>query len=67
MATPRTTSELDSVALETELLSAWQDEKLFEATVENKAEGEPFIFLEGPPTANGKPEFITLLLGPTRT
>ena len=55
MATPRTTSELDSVALETELLSAWQDEKLFEATVENRAEGEPFIFLEGPPTANGKP------------
>ena len=55
MATPRTTSELDSVALETELLSTWQDEKLFEATVENRAEGEPFIFLEGPPTANGKP------------
>ena len=45
MATPRTTSELDSVALETELLSTWQDEKLFEATVENRAEGEPFIFL----------------------
>jgi len=55
MATPQTTSELDSVALETELLSTWQDEKLFEATVENRAEGEPFIFLEGPPTANGKP------------
>jgi isoleucyl-tRNA synthetase len=55
MASPRTTSELDSVALETGLLSTWQDEKLFEVSVENRSEGEPFIFLEGPPTANGKP------------
>ena len=55
MASPKTTSELDSVALENGLLSTWQDEKLFEVSVENRSEGEPFIFLEGPPTANGKP------------
>ena len=35
MATPQTTAELDSVALETGLLSTWQNEKLFEATVDN--------------------------------
>ena len=29
--------------------------KLFEQSVENRKDGEPFIFLEGPPTANGKP------------
>ena len=55
MASPRTTSELDSVALETGLLATWENEKLFETSVENRADGEPFIFLEGPPTANGKP------------
>ena len=55
MASPKTTSELDSVTLETGLLSTWQDEKLFELSVDNRVDGEPFIFLEGPPTANGKP------------
>ena len=55
MATPQSTKELDSVSLETGLLSTWQEENLFEATVENRKNGEPFIFLEGPPTANGKP------------
>ena len=51
MASPNTTSELDSVALETGLLSTWQEEKLFDLSVDNRADGEPFIFLEGPPTA----------------
>ena len=55
MATPKTTVELDSVALENDLLSVWSSEKLFEKTVDNRSNGEPFIFLEGPPTANGKP------------
>lgn len=55
MATPKTTVELDSVALENELLSLWSNENLFQKTVENRRTGEPFIFLEGPPTANGKP------------
>ena len=43
MATPRSTKELDSVSLETELLSTWQEEKLFEASVDNRKDGEPFI------------------------
>ena len=55
MGTPKATSELDSVALETGLLSTWKDENLFHESVQNRATGEPFIFLEGPPTANGKP------------
>ena len=55
MGTPKATNELDSVALETSLLSTWSDENLFQKTVENRSTGEPFIFLEGPPTANGKP------------
>ncbi len=55
MGTPKATSELDSVTLETDLLSTWKDENLFQKSVENRSTGEPFIFLEGPPTANGKP------------
>ena len=55
MASPETTTELDSVGLENGLLETWTSEKLFEQSVKNRADGEPFIFLEGPPTANGKP------------
>ena len=37
------------------LLETWREEDLFQKTLEKTAEGEPFVFFEGPPTANGKP------------
>ncbi len=41
---------------EEETLKFWQENKIFEETLEkNKALEKPFIFYEGPPTANGKP------------
>jgi isoleucyl-tRNA synthetase len=42
-------------ALEEEILQRWRDEDLFARTVERTADGEPFVFYEGPPTANGRP------------
>ncbi len=44
-----------SQALEQELLQTWQSEKLFDQTREATREAEPFVFYEGPPTANGRP------------
>ena len=41
--------------LEAEVLEVWRQENLFRRTVEATAEGEPFVFYEGPPTANGRP------------
>ena len=41
--------------LEEEILSAWQSEDTFRRSIENNADGEPFVFYEGPPTANGRP------------
>jgi len=41
--------------LEQELLETWRDENLFRRTLEKTSEGTPFVFFEGPPTANGKP------------
>jgi isoleucyl-tRNA synthetase len=41
--------------LEEGLLETWRDEGLFEKTLEKTAGGKPFVFFEGPPTANGKP------------
>jgi isoleucyl-tRNA synthetase len=42
-------------ALEEEILQRWRDEDLFARTLAATADGPPFIFYEGPPTANGRP------------
>ena len=42
-------------ALENEVLSQWKDEDLFKKTLDATAGGKPFVFFEGPPTANGRP------------
>ena len=41
--------------LEEETLERWREEDLFRRTLEANAEGERFVFYEGPPTANGRP------------
>ncbi len=42
-------------ALEGAVLEHWRREDLFRATLDATADGEPFVFYEGPPTANGRP------------
>ena len=44
-----------AAALEEALLRQWKEEGLFRRTLEQNASGEPFVFFEGPPTANGRP------------
>ncbi|MEW6201539.1 MAG: isoleucine--tRNA ligase [bacterium] len=41
--------------LEEQILSLWRENRLFEKTVERGRDREPFVFYEGPPTANGLP------------
>ena len=45
----------DPVTLETEVAERWSKEKIFENSIEQRRNSDPFTFLEGPPTANGKP------------
>ena len=33
----------------------WSDSEIFEKSIESRREGEPYVFYDGPPTANGKP------------
>ena len=42
-------------ALEQSVLEQWTTDKLFHQTLEATKDGEPFVFYEGPPTANGRP------------
>ncbi|MCA9602237.1 MAG: class I tRNA ligase family protein, partial [Myxococcales bacterium] len=38
-----------------ELLEFWEREEVFKKTTENRPNAKPFVFYEGPPTANGMP------------
>ncbi len=42
-------------ALERELLARWKAEDLFHQVQDARKDGPPFVFFEGPPTANGRP------------
>jgi isoleucyl-tRNA synthetase len=42
-------------ALEQEMLARWEDERLFETVQAARAGAKPYVFFEGPPTANGRP------------
>ena len=52
---PLAASAADPDALERELLARWKTEDLFHETQRRTAGGRPFVFYEGPPTANGRP------------
>lgn len=41
--------------IEREYLQKWEEEKTFEKSVEQREGSEPFVFYEGPPSANGMP------------
>ncbi len=48
-------SEYSPQTVEREILDLWKAERTFERSVSERASGPPWIFLEGPPTANGLP------------
>jgi len=41
--------------VEQKILKFWADENIFKKSIEQRKNCKPFIFLEGPPTANGLP------------
>lgn len=42
-------------AMEEEVLDLWDKQQVFKKTLAQTQGGKPFVFFEGPPTANGKP------------
>ena len=45
----------DPPALEERIAKFWQEHRCFKRSIEIRQGAEPFIFLDGPPTANGLP------------
>jgi isoleucyl-tRNA synthetase len=48
-------TELDFPRDEREILSFWKTQRIFDKSLELTKDGTPFVFYEGPPTANGMP------------
>src|SRR4051812_14296473 len=46
---------LNLPTIEKEVLKKWEDSNAFEKSVEIRAGAQPFVFYEGPPSANGLP------------
>jgi isoleucyl-tRNA synthetase len=42
-------------ALEERLIERWREIDVFHESIRRRADGPPFVFYEGPPTANGRP------------
>lgn len=46
---------LNLPAIDTEVRQFWENEKIFEHSVNQRPKNNAFVFFEGPPSANGKP------------
>ena len=53
---PTLSAEQSPHDAEQALLARWREEGLFERVQSARAGATPFVFFEGPPTANGRPE-----------
>ncbi len=47
--------QLDLSAINKEVEKLWNKEKTFEKSIETRKDNKPFVFFEGPPSANGRP------------
>ncbi len=47
--------------MEKEILKFWEQEHIFQKSIDRRAGAEPFTFYDGPPTANGKPHIGHIL------
>jgi isoleucyl-tRNA synthetase len=58
---PQTSSTPNFNELEKEILKFWEENKIFEKSLEQTKEGEPYIFYDGPPFATGLPHYGSIL------
>jgi len=47
--------QLDLPAFADEVLDFWKKENIFQKSISSRPENKPFVFFEGPPSANGMP------------
>jgi isoleucyl-tRNA synthetase len=57
MAFEKVRAQVEFPKLEREVMDLWERIGAFESSVERRSRDNPFVFYEGPPTANGRPGF----------
>ena len=57
----RVESQVNFPEMERRIIDLWKERGTFEKSVESRPEDKPFVFYEGPPTANGRPGFHHVL------
>ena len=50
-------------AIEEQILAFWESDNTFKASIEQRADGDEWVFYDGPPFANGLPHYGHLLTG----
>lgn len=55
MAFREVSAKIDFPQAEREILRFWDENRIYEKSLENRAGAKEFVFFEGPPTANGLP------------
>ena len=55
MAFEQVRPQVNFPKLEAEILQLWERTRAFEQSVAQRPKDNPFVFYEGPPTANGRP------------
>lgn len=48
-------TDLNFIEREDKIRNFWKENQIFEKSIEARAQGIPYVFYDGPPTANGKP------------
>ena len=51
----KVSTDLNFVDREKQVEKFWKDQKIFEKSIDSRKKGTPYVFYDGPPTANGKP------------
>lgn len=55
MVYQKVSTDLNFVEREKKVEKFWAENKIFEKSIDSRAKKEPYVFYDGPPTANGKP------------
>lgn len=53
--TYRTYKNLNLPEVAQDMLNFWEEHHIFDKSIDNRAESQPYVFYEGPPSANGTP------------
>ena len=51
----KVSTDLNFVEREKKIEAFWQERHIFEKSIDSRSKADPYIFYDGPPTANGKP------------